>query len=166
MSGGITLVFSVEEDRRGCDVYGEIARVFSKKGYAYSSMEMVPWLHHDGKMLYCRRLEVGAFQNESGTAVITGIRYRPLGRVDLKEAERMVETLAHLSDRLPTMKRKLGRRMTFGRYVAKVAEVIGVPTLTFPMPDGSLEVFPIAEGAAHLDQLVQNLKNNRQPVNA
>jgi hypothetical protein len=127
---------------------------------------MLPWLHHDGKMLYCRRLEVGAFQDKSGTTVITGIRYRPYGHVDLKEAERMAETLAHLSDRLPIRKRKLGQKMTFGRYVAKVAKVIGVPTLTFPMPDGSLEIFPIAEGAARLDRLLQNLKNNRQPVNA
>ncbi|MGD0663427.1 MAG: hypothetical protein ABSD38_35755 [Syntrophorhabdales bacterium] len=154
-SSGPRLIFSIEEEGRGYNAHAQIGRVISSSEYS-SSMEFLIWFHDGTKELYCRRLEVGAFQEESGTLVRTGIRYRPRDYVDLKDAERMAETLRYLNGRLPTTKRKLGAKMTFGGYVARAAEVLGIPSVVFPMPDGSLDILEIPQAAVRIDRTLDN----------
>lgn len=126
------------------------------------------WLPGKTVSLYIRRLEFGAFQVASGTqtSVRIGIRYRSLGCVKASEERKRAETQKYLDSCIRRIEHRRGKPKTFGAYLSMAAEATGICNIIFMIPDGRLEILPVAEGAARIDRLLEDRQKAQARVAA
>lgn len=93
------------------------------------------------------------------------VRYQNVHSIDLREATRMHMTLSLVERRMEKVEAKYGRAMSFGAYLARVAEAVGASAFVsqatktgrggWSYDDQPQRVRTISDGIYHVDNLVQ-----------
>lgn len=66
------------------------------------------------------------------------VRYRNVSFIEARDAQRMHQTLTRLNNGMSKLYAKRGMVQSFGEYVGRVAEVLGIETIVFDYtPEGS-----------------------------
>jgi hypothetical protein len=89
------------------------------------------------------------------------VAYCDVYKVDRSAAEQMAKTLTTIERRMAKTQAKYGNAVTFGQYLARVAEAIGATAIVVPLTshgwsysDNDQRIMPIADGVYHADNMI------------
>ena len=165
----LAIIITTKTDRDYGHVYGRVVRIRAEDGKVrnlqHASWDDKPTELYNDLLISCQMSEGHA------EPYAWAVAYSDVLTIHIEKAEKMVKTLRSINRKYNSLVNKIGEPVTFGSYVAYIANALGAETMIFYEKDGERSRYDdcqfwfrsISDGKRAIDALTKDIVAELQP---